>query len=463
MAKWLKARQEAADAQKRDAEKVEPVDAQTDAIKKAEASATPESALAKRGAWWKRSKSERPAAPADERAIPDLNESGLRPKHVAAMGALGVLIVLIMMLPKADSPREREQKATPERISTRNSPTDEAPPSQALASRGVVPPEVLQELAAQSAQPEPAAPPVPAPMPPVPPGPVIIPAPKATPAAPATPPAGSATPRPLTNFERRLAYAEERDKAAPRRPEPTPVEAPSAPPVPQPSPVNLIPAQPPSAGSASPSSQAGVDLAIALPPKNQSLMISAGRRLECTLDPAISSDVVGNMTCTLSRPAYSDDGKVVLLERGTQLFGVQQGGVQLGQRRLNVVWTRARTPSGVSIALGSRAADSLGRNGIPGEIDTHFWERFGAAILMSSIDDAFAIALAAAQKRDGGTTVVIPQGSVNVARNAASIAVENSARINPTLYATQGAIISVLVARDLDFSNVYEVRQKGEY
>ena len=43
-------------------------------------------------------------------------------------------------------------------------------------------------------------------------------------------------------------------------------------------------------------------------------------------------------------------------------------------------------------------------------------------------------------------------------KDAASIAVENSINIKPTLYKNQGEIIKIFVARDVDFSTVYELR-----
>src|SRR3546814_15750169 len=48
---------------------------------------------------------------------------------------------------------------------------------------------------------------------------------------------------------------------------------------------------------------------------------------------------------------------------------------------LFVLWTRALTPRGVAIDLGSPAADSLGRSGLPGGVDTQFWARFGLGLV----------------------------------------------------------------------------------
>ena len=136
---------------------------------------------------------------------------------------------------------------------------------------------------------------------------------------------------------------------------------------------------------------------------DRTFMMTQGNLLDCSLDVAISSSVPGMTKCTLTRSVYGDDRKVVLLERGTELTGQYQGGMQQGQKRLFILWVRAKTPSGVVITLSSPGTDSLGRGGVDGFVDTHFWERFGAGLLLSVIDDVFQLGLAKVQNGSGGT------------------------------------------------------------
>src|SRR5256884_2616040 len=58
-------------------------------------------------------------------------------------------------------------------------------------------------------------------------------------------------------------------------------------------------------------------------------------------------------TCIVAADTFGADGKVVLLERGTKLVGETRGQVQQGQARVFVLWTEARTPSGVKIGRAS--------------------------------------------------------------------------------------------------------------
>ena len=186
-----------------------------------------------------------------------------------------------------------------------------------------------------------------------------------------------------------------------------------------------------------------------LPDRN--LLITAGSSVPCVLQTAMDSSTPGYVSCLISRDVYSDNGAVVLLERGTRVLGEYRGAVEPGRGRLFVLWTRAVTPTGVAVALASPAADSLGRAGFDGAIDTRFWDRFGGALLLSIVDDA---AYAAA---GGGQSL---QSTGRVPSDAASVALQGSIGIRPTLRQAQGSEVSIFVAQDLDFADVYRLRPR---
>jgi type IV secretion system protein VirB10 len=185
----------------------------------------------------------------------------------------------------------------------------------------------------------------------------------------------------------------------------------------------------------------------------QRLLLPKGAFIDCTLETAIDSTLPGMTTCVMATDAFGVDGNVVLLERGTKLIGETRGQVQQGAARIFVLWTEARTPTGVIVPLASPGADELGRAGLPGEVNTHFWERFGAALLVSVVDGA--VTAAAQSSRNGSGTVVIePSASQGVLTEI----LKNTINIPPTVVKQNGDRIQVLVARDLDFRSVYELR-----
>lgn len=185
----------------------------------------------------------------------------------------------------------------------------------------------------------------------------------------------------------------------------------------------------------------------------QRLLLPKGTFLDCTLETAIDSSLPGMTTCVTATDTFGADGNVVLLERGTKLVGETRGDVRHGSARVYVLWTEARTPDGVVVPLASPGTDGLGRAGLPGDVNRHFWERFGAAILVSVIDGAVQ---AAVQRSSSGPGAVIVNPSTS--RDVMTEVLRSTINIPPTVTKSHGDRIAVVVARDLDFRSVYELR-----
>lgn len=191
------------------------------------------------------------------------------------------------------------------------------------------------------------------------------------------------------------------------------------------------------------------------------LTVTQGRLLPCTLETAINSGLPGMASCVLSRDVYSTNGRVLLLERGSRLVGQYQSGqMQGGASRIFLLWTRIETPTGVLINLDSPASDALGRPGIGGEVERHFWQRFGAALLVSMVEDVGEYAAARENSKSGNGGVSVGASS-NPGQSAAGIIAGNTVDIPPTLDAAQGASLGVFVARDLYFGDVYTLQPRG--
>ena len=186
-------------------------------------------------------------------------------------------------------------------------------------------------------------------------------------------------------------------------------------------------------------------------------IVAQGTSIPCILETAMQSDQPGFVSCVIPRDVLSDNGQVVLMEKGTQVVGEYRGGLNQGQSRLHVLWDRAKTPTGVVVALASAATDGLGRAGVGGTIDNHWWERFGSALLLSVVADGTSAGSAYLKNSSG----INAQQTGQSGNQAASIAVEQSAAIKPTLLKNQGEMVSIFVARDLDFSGVYQLRVVG--
>jgi type IV secretion system protein VirB10 len=181
-------------------------------------------------------------------------------------------------------------------------------------------------------------------------------------------------------------------------------------------------------------------------------LLAKGAFIDCTLETAIDSTLPGMTTCITATDTFSADGSVVLLERGTKLVGETRGQVAQGMSRLFVLWTEARTPTGVVVPLSSPGTDELGRAGLSGEVNRHFFDRFGAAILLTVINGAVQAAVNAQTKN--GSVVVSPSATSDVM----SEVLRGTINIPPTITKAQGDRIQVFVARDVDFRPVYALK-----
>jgi type IV secretion system protein VirB10 len=186
----------------------------------------------------------------------------------------------------------------------------------------------------------------------------------------------------------------------------------------------------------------------------QRLWLAKGAFLDCTLESAIDSTLPGMTTCVTAVDVFGVDGRVVLMERGTQLVGETRSEVRSGQARVFVIWTEARTPTGVIIPLASPGTDAQGRAGLSGHLETHFAARFGAAILVSVIE---GVIQGAVQSQNRGSSVVLnPQSP----RDVMTEILKNTVAIPPTVSVNPGTRVAVIVARDVDFRQVYELARR---
>ncbi|MDM0116765.1 TrbI/VirB10 family protein [Variovorax sp. J22R133] len=210
--------------------------------------------------------------------------------------------------------------------------------------------------------------------------------------------------------------------------------------------------------------------------RNPSMTLAKGTLPDCTLLTAILTDQPGFLKCILSAPVMSMDGKVVLMEAGTTMEGEYTQGLQAGQKTIFTLWSRAVTPNFVSVQLNSPGTDAIGRAGTSGYVDNKWVERFAGAIFFSLLQDAKQIYIARddaraqrASRSPYGTTYNIGTQSMlsqlsntdNATNSIVEEMLKQGSQLKPSLYKNQGEIIKIFVARDVDFSTVYELRPAG--
>jgi type IV secretion system protein VirB10 len=214
------------------------------------------------------------------------------------------------------------------------------------------------------------------------------------------------------------------------------------------------PAQPAGTGPGGPGGQASLSDAFAGEQSvarvrsgifaNRSTTVAQSTLIPAVLETAFDSRRPGFARAVVSRDVRGFDGSKILIPRGSRLTGEYRSDIQTGQKRALINWTRLIRPDGVTMAIGSPTADTLGRGGVRGKYNGHFFERFTGAILQSALDVGANVA---SRQAAGGVIVALPGSTQNMGQAL------QSSRIVPTLTVPAGTSISVFVARDLDFGS----------
>ncbi len=204
-------------------------------------------------------------------------------------------------------------------------------------------------------------------------------------------------------------------------------------------------------GSATPRATAGLL-------GNRSLTLPKGTAFTCALKTKVISATSGFVGCQVLRNVFSDDGRVLLVERGSHMDGeYRAASIRPGTVRIPVLWTRIRTPNGVTVDIDSPGTGPLGESGIDGYVDNRWLERIGAAMLVSLINDAVQLVIQTQTNEGTGDTIIFPSTTASTSKLAEKV-LDSTINIPPLIYQNQGGIVGIYVARDVDFSSVYELK-----
>ncbi|MBO9720088.1 hypothetical protein LN457_13405 [Xanthomonas phaseoli] len=200
---------------------------------------------------------------------------------------------------------------------------------------------------------------------------------------------------------------------------------------------------------------------LAKPISNPDGLLVRGTYIRCILETRIISDFGGYTSCIVTEPVYSINGHNLLLPKGSKMLGQYSAG-EPTSHRLQVVWDRVTTPSGLDVTLMGPGIDTLGSSGHPGNYNAHWGNKIASALFISLLSDAFKYA--AAEYGPETTTIGVGSGIItqqpfesNTARSMQQLAeqaVEKSGRRPATLTINQGTVLNVYVAKDVDFSAV---------
>jgi len=179
--------------------------------------------------------------------------------------------------------------------------------------------------------------------------------------------------------------------------------------------------------------------------RSRASTIPQGTIMAATLETPLNSDRPGLARAIISADVRGFDGTRVLIPRGSRLIGEFKADNSAGKRRVMVLWNRLIRPDGVAIRIASPASDAMGGAGIAGRVDTHAIEKIGSAVLQSAL--TLGVNVATAEVSRGGTAVYLGGAGQSLGQQLVP-----SVNRPATVKGSEGAVIAVLVAHDLDFA-----------
>ncbi len=205
--------------------------------------------------------------------------------------------------------------------------------------------------------------------------------------------------------------------------------------------------------------QAGLPGIVSSFPVERSRVITADRYIPAVLENTVNSQLPGRAIAVVERNVYGADGRLVLIPAGSRVIGRYQSLAKFGEARLDVNWSRIIRPDGVNINIDTVAADVMGRAGLPGDLDTRFFEKYGSSLLTSVIaaagDWVLNGASTAVTSPLGGTTQVLNGRAAAANRLGNDLdllgqrMVEENVDMRPVLTVPQGTRLNIIPAEDI--------------
>ncbi len=122
-------------------------------------------------------------------------------------------------------------------------------------------------------------------------------------------------------------------------------------------------------------------------------VLAKGKIIDAVIETAINTDFPGEIRAVIARDVFSESGKVILIPKGSRVFGNFASGVDSLYGRINIKWERIDLPTGYTLTFDATGIDNLGRKGAQGRLDNKVKEKLGSAIISTALNVAFATAV----------------------------------------------------------------------
>jgi type IV secretion system protein VirB10 len=146
---------------------------------------------------------------------------------------------------------------------------------------------------------------------------------------------------------------------------------------------------------------------------NMELVLGRGKIIDAVLESSLNTDFGGEVRAVIARDVFSENGKIVLIPKGSRVFGTYTPTIEGAYGRISINWIRIDLINGYVLTFSGTGVDNLGKKGADGRVDNKYKERLANAVLLS----AFNIGLA-----NGLDKIVRPPASSHTATQNTALA-----------------------------------------
>ena len=133
-----------------------------------------------------------------------------------------------------------------------------------------------------------------------------------------------------------------------------------------------------------------------------SRVILQGKVISAVLETAVDTDLAATVRAVITRDVYAEEGKNILIPRGSRVVGTYATNVSSGQTRVTINWNRIIRVDGMSLNIASIGADRLGRAGVQGDLDNRYAQQLANSFLSSVLSVGTSLAV---EKLNGSTGI----------------------------------------------------------
>jgi type IV secretion system protein VirB10 len=177
----------------------------------------------------------------------------------------------------------------------------------------------------------------------------------------------------------------------------------------------------------------------------------------------LTSDMPGMIVGEVSANIYdSAAGNDLLIPQGSRVVGTYDNSVSGGQERIGAIWNRIIFPDTSSIQLGSmEGADQGGYAGFHDQVNTHFWDKFLSATVISIAGATAQLSQPQQSALSGYSPTSVGAGAMTQGySNLGQKYAEAGLSIPNTLEVRPGYVFMLMVAKDVHLP-VYHDRRNA--